>query len=65
MLSLQISVFVGQKSVFRRYCIQNDKDGIKFQVYNISNESINHFSQFVSVKFKKNLRKSEAQFREK
>ena len=29
------------------------------------NESLNHFSQFISVKVKKNLRKSEAQFREK
>ena len=28
-------------------------------------ESVNHFSQFISVEVKKNLRKSEAQFREK
>jgi len=34
-------------------------------VYNIINESINHSSQFISVKVKKNLRKSQAQFREK
>ena len=29
------------------------------------NESVNHSSQFISVKVKKNLRKSQAQFREK
>ena len=59
------SVFIGQKSVFRRYCIQNVKDGIQIQVYNIINESVNHSSQFISVKVMKNLRKSQAQFREK
>ena len=26
-------VFIGQKSIFRRYCIQNVKDGVKTQVY--------------------------------
>ena len=41
------------------------KDGSPIQVYNIINESVNHFSQFISVKVKKNLRKSQAQFREK
>ena len=56
---------MGQKSVFRHYCIQNVKDGIQIQVYNIMNESVNHSSQFISVKVKKNLRKSQAQFREK
>ena len=35
------------------------------QVYNTNNKSVNHFSQFVSVKVKKNLRKSQAQFWEK
>ena len=34
-------------------------------MYNINNESVNHFSQLISVKIKKNLRKSLAQFREK
>ena len=51
--------------MFRCYCIQNVKDGIQIQVYNINNESVNHFSQFMSVKVKKNVRKSQAQFREK
>ena len=37
----------------------------KIQVYTINNESVNHSSQFISVKIKKNLRKSQAQFREK
>ena len=51
--------------MFRRYCIQNVKDGIQIQVYNINDESVGNFSQFISVEVKKNLRKSEAQFREK
>ena len=50
--------------VFRCYCIQNVEDGIQIQVYNIINESVNHSSQLISVKVKKILRKSEAQFRE-
>ena len=49
---------------FRCYCIQNVEDGIQIQVYNIINDSVNHSSQFISVNVKKNLRKSEAQFRE-
>ena len=40
------------------------KDGIQIQVYDIINESVNHSSQFISVKVMKNLRKSQAQFRE-
>ena len=60
-----LSVFSGQRSIFRRYCIQNVQVGIQIQVYNITNESVNCFSQFISVKVKKNLRKSQAQFREK
>ena len=60
-----MSVFIGQKSIFRRYCIQIVKDGSQIQVYNIINECVNHSSQYISVKVKKNLRKSEAQFREK
>ena len=51
--------------MFRRYCIQNVKVGIQILVYNINNESVNHFSQFILIKVKKNLRKSQAQFREK
>ena len=51
--------------MFRHYCIHNVKDGIQVQVYDINNESVNHFSQFISVKVKKNLRKSYAQFGEK
>ena len=51
--------------IFRRYCIQNVKDGIQSQVYNINNESIKHSSQFTFVKVKKHLRKSQAQFRDK
>ena len=46
--------------MFRSYCIQNVKDGIQIQVYNINNESVNHFSQFISAKAKENLRKSQA-----
>ena len=61
----KFSVFIGQKSVFRRYCIQNVKDGIQIQAYNINSECINHFSLLISVKVETNLRKSQAQFREK
>ena len=35
--------------IFRRYCIQNVKDGIQIQVYNINNESVNHFTHFILV----------------
>ena len=35
------------------------------QVYNITNENVNYFSQFILVKVKKNLRKSQARFWEK
>ena len=36
------------------------KDGIQVQVYNINNESVTYFSQFISVKAEKDLRKSQA-----
>ena len=58
----KFSVFISQKSIFLRYCIQNVKDGIQIQVQNINNKSVNHFSQFTSVKVEKTLRKSQAQF---
>ena len=61
----KLSVCIGQKSIFRRYCTQNVKDGIQIQVCNVRNEFLTHFSQFISEKVKKNLRKSQAQFREK
>jgi len=48
-----IIVFIGQKSMFRRYCIHIVKDGIQIQVYNINSESVNHFIQCISVKLKK------------
>ena len=63
--SPKLSVFVGQKSMFRHYCIQNVKDGIQIRVNKINKESVTHFSQFISVKVKKILRKSQAQLREK
>ena len=34
-------------------------------MYKINSESVYHSSQFISVKVKKNLRKSQDQFREK
>ena len=34
------------------------------QAYNITNESVRHSSEFISVQVKTNLRKSQAQFRE-
>ena len=45
--------------------MQNVKDRIQIQVYNIISESVNHSSQFISVKVEKNVRKSLAQFQEK
>ena len=61
----KFSAFVGQKSIFRLYYIENVKEGIQFQVNNINNESVSQFSQIISVKVKKNVRKSQAQFGEK
>ena len=60
-----ITCFVGQKLILQIYYIQNVKDGIEIRVCTISKESLNHFSQFISVKVKKILRKSQAQFRRK
>ena len=45
------------------YSIQNVKDGIQIEICNINNESVTQFSQFISVKVKKKLRKSHAQLR--
>ena len=61
----KLSVFVGQKFILHHYCIQNVKDGIQIQIYKINNEGVTHFSQFISVKVKKILGKSQAQFLEK
>ena len=47
------------------YFIQNVKDGIQIPVYKINNECVTHFSQFILVKVKENLRKSQVQFRKK
>ena len=41
------------------------KDGIQILVYKINNESEAHLSRLISVKVKKKLRKSLAQFLEK
>ena len=40
----KLSAFIGQKSIFRHYYIQNVKDGIQIQVCNINNECLTHFS---------------------
>ena len=61
----KVTRFNFQNLVFRRYCMQNVNDGIQIRVCNINNECFTHCSQFISVKAKKNLRKSQAQFREK
>ena len=45
----KLNVFIGEKLVCRRYCIQNVKDGIRIQVCSINNESVNQFNQFISV----------------
>ena len=59
------SGFVGQKSIFRHYFIQNVKNGIQIQAYHSNNETVAHFGQFILVKGKSNLRKFQAQFQEK
>ena len=46
----QFSVFVSQKSIFRRYRMQNIKDGIQILVYKINNESVTHFTVFLIKK---------------
>ena len=56
--------FLGQKSIFLHYYTQHVKDWIQIQVYNINNEMVNHFGQFILVNVKTNLRKSQAEFRE-
>ena len=61
----KLSVQTGQKLIFRHYYMQNVKDGIQIQEYNINNECLSHFSQFISEKVKKNVRRSQAPFREK
>ena len=48
----KIVLVLAKKSIFNRYIIQNVKDGIQIQVYNINNESVDHYSQFISVKAK-------------
>ena len=55
-------VFVGQKLILSHYCIQSVKDRIQIKVYKISRESVTCFCQFVPVKVKKILRKSQAHF---
>ena len=61
----KIKCFIGKKSVFRRYHIQNVKEGIQIQVYIIIGDSVHHSRQFISVKVKKNLGASQAQLRDK
>ena len=55
--------------MLRHYYIQNVKGGIQIRVYSylygaykINEESVIHFSQFISIKVKNILRKSHAQF---
>ena len=50
----QFSIFIGQKSIFRRYCVQNVKDGVQIQAYNTNNAIANNFGQFILVNVKKN-----------
>ena len=61
----KLRVFAGQKSILRHYCIQNVTDGTQIRAHTINKESVTHCSQFISVKAKKIVRKSEAQFQEK
>ena len=47
------------------YYIQNVKGGIQIRAYTIKKESVTYFSQFVSAKVKKLLRKPPTQFPKK
>ena len=47
------------------YSFQNVKDGIQIRACTISKERVAHFCQFISVKIKKILGKSQAKFRER
>ena len=60
----KLSIFVGQQSILHHYYNQNAKAGIQIWVYKINNENVTHFSHFISVKVKKTLKKSQAQFQE-
>ena len=60
----KLSIFVGQKSILCHHCIQNIEDGIQIRAYTINKEGLAYFSQFISVKVKKILGKSQAQIRE-
>ena len=51
--------------IVHHYCTQTVKDGMQIQVCNINSERVSYFSQFTSVKVKKDLRKCQAHFREK
>ena len=61
----KVNVFVGRNSILRHHHIQNITHGIQFPVYKINKESVAYFSQFISVKVKTFLRKSQAQFSRK
>ena len=45
--------------------LDNVKDRVQIQVYRINKETVTQFSQFISEKVKKSLRKSQAKFWEK
>ena len=65
-LNFQNLVFLLVKIIeFHHYCFQFVKDGSQVQVYNSNNKCLTHFSQFISEKIRKNLRKPQAQFRGK
>ena len=60
----QIEVFVGQHSIFRDHYIQNVIEMHKNSGMEDKQENVTHLSQSISLKAKKILRKSQAQFRE-
>ena len=58
----KLTVFLGQKTIFRHDYIQNVKDGIQIQVNKINKDSATNCSLFISVKVEKILRISHPQF---
>jgi len=55
---------VSKIKCFRWPRSENVKDRIQIQAYKINKENATHFSQFISGKVEKILRKSQAQFQE-
>ena len=61
----KVKNFCWQELTVYHYCIQNVKDRFQLRVCKISKGIVGNFSQSISVKVKKILRKSQTQIRQK